>query len=82
MMQDQSQKMIARGHKKEQLYTLDGGYQEALSAIRGGSPSTVWHQRLGHQNFKILSLLKDKINVTQWVSKLVVCVSCQMGKKL
>lgn len=80
VIKDQSQKMIARGHKKEQLYTLDGGYQEALSAIRGGSPSTVWHQRLGHQNFKILSLLKDKINVTQWVSKLVVCVSCQMGK--
>lgn len=80
IIKDQNQRMIAKGHKKGQLYTLGGSYHEALSAIRGGSPSTVWHQRLGHPNPKILSLLKDKINVTQWVSKPVVCVSCQMGK--
>lgn len=80
IIKDQNQRMIARGHKKGHLYTLEGDYQEALSAIRGGSPSTVWHQRLGHPNKKILSLLKDKINVTQWVSKPAICVSCQMGK--
>ena len=81
MIKDQNQRMIAREHKKGQLYTLDGGYEAALSAIRkGGFPSTVWHQRLGHPNSKILYLLKDKINISHWVSKPTVCVSCQMGK--
>ncbi|MCH98428.1 hypothetical protein A2U01_0019430, partial [Trifolium medium] len=40
VIKDQNQRMIARGHKKGQLYTLEGDCQEALSAIRGGSSST------------------------------------------
>lgn len=44
--------------------------------------STIWHQRLGHPNSKLLNLLKDKgfLNVARWTSKYSICVSCQLGK--
>lgn len=81
IIKDHNQTIIARGHKERQLYTLKEGHQKALSAIRGGgSTYTVWHQRLGHQNSKFLSLLRNKINITHWVSKPTVCASCQMEK--
>lgn len=50
-----------RGHKKGQLYLLGETSQEALSARRkGDSSETIWHQRLGQPNLKILSLLNEK----------------------
>ena len=53
--------MIARGRKRGQLYVLDDSSQETLSAIKkDGSSTTLWHQRLGHPNSKILFLLKQK----------------------
>ena len=70
------------GHKRRQLYALDGVIHEALSAIRKwGASSTVWHQRLGHPNSKILSLLKYQniIDMSHWISKPNICISCQMG---
>lgn len=63
----QTKRTIARGHKRGQLYALDDNKQEVLSAIRkGGSSSSIWHQRLGHPNTKILFLLREKkvIDVT------------------
>ncbi|TXG67661.1 hypothetical protein EZV62_008936 [Acer yangbiense] len=39
VVKDRNQRIIARGHKKGQLYALDDIFHEALSAIRkGGSP--------------------------------------------
>ena len=83
IVKDQNQTIITRGHKKGQLYALDGIFHKALSAIRkGGSSSSIWHQRLGHLNSRLLSLLKEKnvIDVTHWVTKPILCASCQMGK--
>ena len=82
VVKDQNQETIVRGHKKGQLYALDGTFQEALSAIRKGGSSTIWHQQLGHPNPKLLSLLikKKVIDVTHWVTKTSICISCQMGK--
>ena len=47
-----------------------------------GNSSTVWHQRLGHPYSKILSLLKEQniIDLSHWISKPNICISCQMGK--
>ena len=83
VVKDRNQRTIARGHKKGQLYALDGIFHEAFSAIRkGGSTSSVWHQRLGHPSSRLLALLNERhvINITLWISKPKICVSCQMGK--
>lgn len=83
VVKDRHQRVIARGRKKGQLYALGENSQYAFSAIRKGAPSaSLWHQRLGHLNVKILPLLKEKkvIDVSHWMSKPLICTSCQMGK--
>ena len=82
-IKDQNLKIIARGHKRGQLYALDGVIHQALSDIRKwGTLSTVWHQRLGHSHSKILSLLKEQniIDMSYWIFKPNICISCQMRK--
>ena len=73
IVKNQNKRVIAKGLKRGQLYALDGVPHEALSAIsKGGSASSIWHQRLGHPHSKLISFLKDK--------NVIVCFSCQIGK--
>ena len=45
VVKDQNQKIIARGHKKGQLYALDGVIHEPFECIRKeGASSKVWRQ--------------------------------------
>lgn len=61
VVKDCNKRIIVRGHKKGQLYVLGETSQEVLSARRkGDSSETIWHQRLGQPNLKILSLLNEK----------------------
>ncbi|TXG61102.1 hypothetical protein EZV62_012465 [Acer yangbiense] len=61
VVKDQTKRVITRGHKKGQLYALDGVFHEALSAIRSGdTSSSIWHQRLRHPNSRLLSILKEE----------------------
>ena len=83
VIKDQNKRIIIHGSRKGKLYALDGVFHEALSAIKKDSTTfSIWHQRLGHPHAKGLSFLKDKnlIDVSVWVSKPSICVSCQMGK--
>nr|GMD84145.1 Retrovirus-related Pol polyprotein from transposon RE1 [Ipomoea batatas] len=82
LISDHNKRTIGKGHRQGQLYALEPGFQEALSAIKGDNSFSLWHQRLGHPSAKILSLLKGKkvIDVTNWQTKSSICVSCQSGK--
>lgn len=83
LVKDPNHKIIAKGHKQGQLYTLDNDFYQAYNTIRREhATSSVWHQRLGHPNWKLLQTLKNgnKINVTHWTSTLSICVSCQSRK--
>nr|GLL27111.1 hypothetical protein L195_g010371 [Ipomoea trifida] len=60
VIKDHNKRTIGKGHRQGQLYALEPGFQEALSAIKGDNSFSVWHQRLGHPSAKILSLLKGK----------------------
>lgn len=47
--------MIARGHKKGHPYSLEESYKETLALAKTDSASVgIWHQRLGHPDFKFL----------------------------
>lgn len=83
VVKDCNQRIIVRGHKNGQLCVLGETSQEALSARRkGDSSKTIWHQRLGQPNSKILSLLKEKktVDIIHWMNQPTICISCQRGK--
>jgi hypothetical protein len=76
--------IFATGLRKGGLYALEeGGAFEALVAIKSSKePMDLWHQRLGHPNFRLLHVLDSKkfINVSSWLKTKNICSSCQMGK--
>ncbi|GKV50011.1 hypothetical protein SLEP1_g56730 [Rubroshorea leprosula] len=77
-----TQAVLAKGTRKGQLYALDEGEKYALATMTNKAADTIWHQRLGHPNSRILKNLSSKKNivVSRWTTPPHLCTSCQMGK--
>lgn len=70
--------VLARRHRRGNLYALEEKNEAVLSAIRGkATDSSVWHKRHRHPNFKVLHVLKTqrKIDISQWTKEPNICVS-------
>ncbi|KAK1424394.1 hypothetical protein QVD17_19723 [Tagetes erecta] len=84
-IQDRETKaVLARGTCENGLYVLHDGHH-ALVAISPSSSSAsfeLWHNRLGHVSFDVISLLNKMgcLNVTSVLPNPVVCPSCQLSK--
>ncbi|GKV03485.1 hypothetical protein SLEP1_g15775 [Rubroshorea leprosula] len=77
-----TQAILTKGTRKGQLYALDEGEKYALATLTNKAVDTIWHQRLGHPNSRILKNLSSKKNivVSRWTTPPHLCTSCQMGK--
>lgn len=76
-------RILARGSRQGNLYSLNKDAEIALVAIKSGkAPKATWHQRLGHPNSQFLKCLnfKDKIDVNKWSTTPSICNSCQLDK--
>lgn len=83
VVKNQANQVLARGLKKGNLYALEENKELTFAAIRGDAAnSDVWHKRLGHPSPKVLHVLirERKIDVSQWIKKSSLCISCQLGK--
>ena len=84
VIKDQRQQILAKGHRKGNLYAFEEGQLEAFTAVKTpGASSETWHARLGHPNLKFLQTLENKkvLNVSNWLLKDTICTSCQLGKR-
>lgn len=80
-----TKKIVARGRCENGVYVLKHGHQVFLTNLRTSklcSSYKLWHTRLGHANFDIVSLLNnfDCLSFTSLSPKYGVCSSCQLSK--
>ncbi|KAK9067609.1 hypothetical protein SSX86_011720 [Deinandra increscens subsp. villosa] len=85
-IQDRKTKMVlAKGRCENGLYVLKDEPEQALTASHGVSNRAsyeLWHKRLGHVSFDIISILNKLgvLSVTSLLPKPTICVSCELSK--
>ena len=73
--------MIAQGRKRGGLYALNTMDKTTLFSIRFRSAiDEVWHQRLGHPQYRVVELLKNNKLIVSTSKNKSICTSCQMAK--
>lgn len=81
----EAKEIIARGKCENGLYIHKQGHQVFLSSLKSSklqASHELWHNRLGHVSFDIISLLHKLgvLSVTSLLPKPHVCPSCQLSK--
>jgi len=84
-------KLIAKGEKNGQMFTLDVNMLEVNSMLfthgKGVGDIRIWHKRVGHVNLQRLKLMEKqnlvgallKFGTKEAMSE--VCETCQLGKQ-
>lgn len=80
-----SKTTLARGRRKNGLYVLEQGHQAflaKLSSRRLQAPFEIWHSRLGHVSYDVISVLNKTgcLLTTSILPKPNTCSSCQLSK--
>lgn len=80
-----TKEIIARGRVEGGLYILEQGYKTFLASLRNKRTSAsyeLWHSRLGHVTFDIISLLQKpgSLSLIVVLPKPGVCSFCQLSK--
>jgi hypothetical protein len=85
-------KLIAKGEKNGQIFTLDVNMPEVNSMLfahgKGVGDIGIWHKQVGHVNFQCLKLMEKqnfvgglpKFGIKKVTSK--VCEACQLEKQV
>lgn len=76
---------IATGRHENSLYILERGQSALITTLNNSklrASYELWHERLGHVNFDIISLLNKlgHLHVTSLLPKPLLCSSCQLSK--
>lgn len=79
-------KLLTKGRHEDGLYVLSPEIQAHMASA--GSSTTcasyeLWHTRVGHASFNIMSLLKQTgcLSMTSLLPKPALCSSCQLAKQ-
>lgn len=78
--------ILAHGRCEHGLYVLRGDQMALAASQRLSRPRAsyeLWHSRLGHVSFDIISLLNKLgcVSVTSLLPNPLVCSSCEMAKR-
>ena len=82
MIKDQSQRTLAKRHKREQLYALEEAKMEALATVKSPlTSSDLRHQRMKNPYSKNLQVFNrnEMLSISNWLNKHYICTSCQLG---
>ena len=87
VLNEKTNKVILNGLRtKDNIYTIEESSEnESRCLMRKDLENQLWHQRMGHVNYKLMKML-PKNEIVKGISKLneiksEVCKACQMGKQ-
>uniref|UniRef100_A0A251TUQ9 Putative zinc finger, CCHC-type n=1 Tax=Helianthus annuus TaxID=4232 RepID=A0A251TUQ9_HELAN len=78
-----TKQVLARGRCENGLYILQPGHHALVSSSsRPKASFEVWHSRLGHVHFDVISILQKLgiLSITSLLPKPVTCRPCQLAK--
>lgn len=88
VLNEKTNKVILIGLRtKDKIYTIEEcSENESRCLMRKDQENQLWHQRLGHVNYKLTKML-SKNEIVRGIPKLSevkseVCKACQMGKQV
>ena len=81
----QTGRMVATGKRDGGLYVLERGNSAFISVLKNKSLRAsydLWHARLGHVNYSVISFLNKKghLSLTSLLSSPSLCSTCQLAK--